>query len=366
MTSAAEGEVTPAQRRERERVLRLPYECLHSIVGGINEVRLWWDPNLRCQRVGKRIDLSTLDDVLPESETLQMIDHSNVVPILTAPMVEGYPEPMRIIEIVTPYFPRGSITDALLRGDRIAPTEAVRIVQAALRGLGCLHEVHGIAHRDIKSGNILLADDSSLAKVADLGLAGVFSVDGTVPAVENPTLYSPPELTATGVLTRASDLYAMGLVLLELLRGPFDYEAYSTSTIVERLMSGRSPLSAADKGYPIWTSRSLSRLLNKALKRRSADRFQSASEMDNQLSRARVIDWAASDELRWEAPFLHASGQHIQVEAVARRSGGFRLTTRIDRGSGWRRCCPVQDVDALDGVRARRVFDQATDIATAV
>src|SRR6185295_16895520 len=102
----------------------------------------------------------------------------NVVPVLAAPFVDGYHPNLKVIEIITPFYPRGSITDALLRGARFSPTEAVQIAQAALRGLGCLHEVHGILHRDIKSGNILLANDDSIAKVADLGLAGRLSTDG--------------------------------------------------------------------------------------------------------------------------------------------------------------------------------------------
>ncbi|OBG94769.1 protein kinase [Mycobacterium sp. E3251] len=351
-------------KRQDERTLRLPFECLRSVAGGLNEVRLWWDPNLECRRIGKRIDLSNLDDVLPEAATLQMIDHRNVVPVLAAASVDGYPQPMNVIEIVTPYYPRGSVTDALLARESIVPTDAVRIVQAALRGLGCVHEVHGIAHRDIKSGNILLADDGSIAKLADLGLAGVFDTNGTVPALDNPTLYTPPELVATGILTRASDLFSMGLVLLELLRGPFEYESYSTAFVVERLMSRRSPLSAADRKYPLWVSRSMIRLLNKALNTRPSQRFQTASDMDHQLSRVRVIDWAKVEELRWEAPFRHHPERRIRVEATALRKGGLRLSTRMNRGNGWRRYgFRDLDVEVLDSTPVRRLFDQATDTA---
>lgn len=357
--------VTPGTRRERERILRLPYECIQSIAAGISDVRVWWDPNLRCERVGKRYDLSTLDDVLPEAATLQRIDHKHVVPVLAAPDVEGYPEQMRVIEIITPFYPRGSITDALLRGDRFRPTDAIRIAQAALRGIGCLHEVHNVLHRDIKSGNILLAEDDSLAKVADLGLAGELSPGGTVPAIDNPTLYTPPELVATGVLARASDIFSMGLVLLELLNGPFDYDAYPRSLVVKRLMTLRSPLSQTDRTYPVWASRSLRRVLNKTLDRNPNKRFQSASDMDNALSQVRVVDWSQIDEGVWEAPFLHRSGHRIQVSARPVRGAGLKMSIRVDRGGGWRRAVADQDVPSLDAPAIFKVFDQATDIATA-
>ncbi|MCV7048388.1 protein kinase [Mycobacterium frederiksbergense] len=192
-------------------LLRLDYECLRSIPGGLNEVRLWWDDQLGCHRVGKRYDTACVDDVLPEPATLQMIDHPNVVGVVAAGVIEDkklYPPPMRVIELITPYFPRGSITDALLRGERFTCTRAVQIVQAILRGLATLHDVHEIAHRDLKSGNVLLTDDSdpAVAKICDLGLAGLFDDSGTVPALNNPTLYSPPEFKSGAPLSQAADL----------------------------------------------------------------------------------------------------------------------------------------------------------------
>src|SRR5262249_39213474 len=155
----------------------------------------------------------------------------------------GYPAPMRVVEIVTPYYRLGSLTDAFINDVRFTPTQSIRIVQAALRGLGHLHEIQGIAHRDIKSANILLTDDQHVARLADLGCAGRLDSDGTVPTLGEPALYSPPEMIRTGVLTRASDIYAMGLVLSELLLGGFDYDSYTNVGIAQRLMRGHSPLS---------------------------------------------------------------------------------------------------------------------------
>lgn len=349
---------------ERSRPLRLNFECLETLPEGSSPVRVWWDGNLKCYQVGKRIDLSNLDDVLPEPATLKMIQHDHVVPIVAAPDVEGLPPPMRVIEIVTPYYPRGSLTDAFVRGEKFAPTEAIQIVQSALRGLGHLHEVHGILHRDVKSANILLTDDGFIARIADLGCAGQLDSDGRTPALPIPTLYSPPELIGTGVLTRASDLYPMGLVLLELLRGGFDYEAYPKADVVERLLRGVSPLTMAERRHPLWVSSSVRRVLNKSLNSLPVQRFQSASEMDNALSRVRVIDWAELDALRYEAPFRHRRECSVRVDATGLRKGGFRVATRVNRGSGWRRYgVDDVDVDVLDTPRVRNLFDQATDTA---
>ncbi|WP_267309597.1 hypothetical protein [Mycobacterium barrassiae] len=48
---------------ERSRPLRLAFECLQTLPEGSNPVRVWWDENLQCEQVGKRVDLSNLDDV---------------------------------------------------------------------------------------------------------------------------------------------------------------------------------------------------------------------------------------------------------------------------------------------------------------
>ncbi|WP_405063018.1 protein kinase [Kribbella sp. NBC_01505] len=350
--------------RQGERRLRLPYECLRSIPEGINEVRVWHDQILECDRVGKRIDISSLegDDALPEPATLQSIKHKNVVPIIAAAEVEGFPPPMRVVEIITPYFERGSITDALLRGESFAASEAVAITQAILRGLAQIHEVHKICHRDMKSGNVLLCPDYR-ARVADLGLAGRFDDQGEVAALNNPTLYSPFEFARTKRLSRASDLYAVGLVFRELIGGAFPYAKYPMSLVVERLAAGKSPLYAADLQLPIWATRSMRRVYSKATHRDAGQRFQTAQEMDEALASVIAVDWVEVEPNRWEAPFVHG-GRRIAVEArPATRLGGFRLRIQTYAGRGWRRTGQVVDVSDLTGSAARKVFDQASTMA---
>ncbi|WP_030166405.1 MULTISPECIES: protein kinase [Actinomycetes] len=357
---------------ERAQILRLNFECLRSIPGGVNEVRLWWDEQLGCHRVGKRFDLSCLDDVLPEPATLQMIEHANVVGVIAASPIEDeelYPPPMRVIELITPYFPRGSITDALLRGEHFSPTRSVQIVQAMLQGLSNLHDVHGIAHRDIKSGNVLLTDDKdpAIAKICDLGLAGLFDESNHVPALNNPTLYSPPEFKYGGLLTRAAELYPVALILLELLKGPFDYAGYSTRDIVRQLSEGRHPTLKSDRQPPIWASRPMRRFLAKSLQTDPVNRFQSAREMSNSLAKVACIDWIRVNETTWEAPFLFKPGRRIRVSARTGADGSVELATQIDAGSGWRQAIGTrpQTVQQLESSQGRAVFDQATTIAIA-
>ncbi|MBF4161027.1 protein kinase [Nocardioides sp. CBS4Y-1] len=358
--------VPPPEGRVDERVLTLPFECLRSLPEGINEVHVWSDPLLGCERVGKRIDMSAMegDDVLPEPATLQSIRHNNVVPVVAAAEVSGYPQPMRVVEVITPYFERGSITDALLRGEKFTARTAVAITQATLRGLSEVHEVHGICHRDVKSGNVLLCPDH-VARLADLGLCGRFDDNGEVLALKNPTLYSSPEFTATSTLTRASDVYSVGLILRELLGGPFPYADYTTTFVLERMSAGRSPLRAADLSLPIWASRSMRRVYTKATHRDPARRYQSAHEMDQALSRVVAVDWEQISENRWEAPFVHSS-KRVAVEATwMPRKKLFRVSSLASTKSGWRRTQDDVEVDDLGSTAVARVFNHASDTANA-
>lgn len=355
--------LTPEEKKQLEdgRVLKLPFECLWSIAGGINEVRLWWDPLLKVARVGKRIDMACIDDALPEPETLQAISHKNIVPIVSAAVVEH--KDLRLVELVTPYFERGSVTDALLRGESFKATEAVQIVRATLSGLRELHEVHRVIHRDVKSGNVLLCDGHPYAIVADLGLAGRMDVDGRVQVLNNPTLYSPREFIETGALDAASDIYGVGLMLRELLGGPFDYEKYTRSHVVQRLTDLRSPLDPSDLQLPIWTPRRLSQIYRKATAADRFKRYQSAREMDEDLARAKCADWELLGELCWEAPMRRGPGV-VRVEATLSKAGGYQVVARRRKKKNWMTIGQTAAAD-LRASTVRNLFNQATIIACA-
>ncbi|UNR57625.1 protein kinase [Streptomyces sp. A10(2020)] len=207
---------------QRERPLVLDYECLHSMPNGLREVRVWLDPVLETWLVGKRIDLSEVQDSdLVEPRVMEMINHPNVVTVRSVATIPSYKPPMQVVEVFMPYYELGSITDALLRGERFTAAQSLRIIRAALQGLADMHERYGILHRDVKSPNLFLTGDASTVKIGDLGLAGAMDSMGKAPCVNAPHLYAPPELLIGDGLTRSSDLYSLGVVLLELLRGRF-------------------------------------------------------------------------------------------------------------------------------------------------
>ncbi|MFR9769352.1 serine/threonine-protein kinase [Nocardia sp. SC052] len=350
---------------ERERQLTLNYECLHSMPSGLREVRVWWDPVLENWLVGKRIDLSEVHDSadLVEPRVMEMIDHPNVVKVRSVATVAGFPAPMRVVEVIMPYYEQGSVTDAFERGERFTASQALRIIRAALQGLAEMHERHGILHRDVKSPNLFLTGNADTVKLGDLGLAGKMDSTGKAPCVNAPQLYAPPELIVGDGVTRASDLFSLGVVLLELLRGRFDYASYSTTHTVDALLRGRSPLREEDLVLPVWVCRSLRKIIQKAMNHEPARRFQTARAMGDQIARIKIADWQETDKGVWEAPFLRYSHKRVRVTAEPLHGGGFTLVTQKRKSAAWRRVDSDVTVTDLRHQQTLAVFEKANSLA---
>ncbi|PKR46112.1 serine/threonine-protein kinase [Streptomyces sp. EAG2] len=349
---------------QRERQLVLDYECLHSMPNGLREVRVWLDPVLETWLVGKRIDLSEVQGAdLVEPRVMEMINHPNVVNVRSVATIPSYRPPMQVVEVFMPYYELGSITDALLRGERFTAAQSLRIIRAALQGLAEMHERYGILHRDVKSPNLFLTGDASTVKIGDLGLAGAMDSMGKAPCVNAPHLYAPPELLIGDGLTRSSDLYSLGVVLLELLRGRFDYDAYTTTDVVDALLVGRPPLRREDSALPAWVCKSLRKLVQKATDSDPARRFQTAREMSDQIAKIRIADWQQADGQTWEAPFLRNPKSRVRITAAPSREGGITLSTQRRKTMSWRRIGQDVTVSSLDHNDARAVFESANSLA---
>ncbi|KAL0740514.1 hypothetical protein Bca4012_082027 [Brassica carinata] len=180
----------------------------------------------------KQLDPSKQPDqeFISKISMVSRLRHENVI-ALVGYCVDG---PLRVLAYE--YAPNGSLHDilhgrkgvagALLPGPVLTWQQRVKIAVGAAKGLEYLHEKE-VIHRDIKSSNILLVDDD-VAKIADFD-----------PSDQNPDMavrphccrglgasnFKAPEYIMTGRLTKKSDVYGFGVVLLELLTGrkPVDH-----------------------------------------------------------------------------------------------------------------------------------------------
>lgn len=357
--------------RDLIRRLVLPYEAMRTLYVGASEVRLYKNKLSGAYQVGKLIDILGLKEsiAVQEAQFVRDIRHDNIVPVYDVAVVTApsFPPPMKPVEMILPYYPRGSVCDALTAGDRFSVGEACLHAQAALRGLGELHETLHILHRDVKSSNVFLTDDDHLLQIGDLGIAVRMEPDGSAEAYAHAQLYTPPEVHPTRRVDRRSDIYGMGLLLFEMVNGPFPYASYTLVDMERRLYQGRTAVRPADLRYGPHVPPRLRRVINKATASEPLHRFASAHAMSAAISNVQLIDWREThrddNAVVWEGS---RPGSHRlwRVEASRLRQGGWRMKGACYKNS-WRRATSDTDVDQLVGTAATAFFDHLLDISAA-
>jgi serine/threonine-protein kinase len=145
-----------------------------------------------------------------EVRTMRTLDHASIVP-----MREYVPEGPAI---VLAWMAGGTLEKILGATGALAPARAVEIAGAVLAALGEGHRL-GILHRDVKPANVLF-DEAGGARLSDFGVAHLGDVSTTATAGVFGTLaYMSPEQRAGRPATPRSDLYAVGILLREMITG---------------------------------------------------------------------------------------------------------------------------------------------------
>ena len=171
---------------------------------------------------------------IQEARSAARLAHPNVVNVFD----QGQDSDMAYL--VMEYLP-GITLRELLQEHRILTTEqTLDIMEAVLAGLAAAHKA-GIVHRDLKPENVLLADDGRI-KIGDFGLARAASANtATGAALLGTIAYLSPELVTRGIADTRSDLYAVGIMMYEMLVGEQPFRGEQPMQIAYQHANGSVP-----------------------------------------------------------------------------------------------------------------------------
>ncbi|WP_029145142.1 Stk1 family PASTA domain-containing Ser/Thr kinase [Microbacterium luticocti] len=125
--------------------------------------------------------------------------------------------------LVMEYLPGITLRELLREQKRLTVPQTVTIMDAVLSGLAAAHRA-GIVHRDVKPENVLLAEDGRI-KIGDFGLARATTANTASGQLLMGTIaYLAPELVTRGTADARSDIYALGIMLYEMLTGEQPYK----------------------------------------------------------------------------------------------------------------------------------------------
>jgi serine/threonine protein kinase/tetratricopeptide (TPR) repeat protein len=252
--------------------------------GGMGEVyrardeRLGRDVAIKAVRPEVAADRARIVRFLAEAKTVAALNHPNVLTLHDFGEHEG--SPYLVTELIDGRTLRDVIVDGALDIDS-ALDLAVQIAE----GLGKAHAA-GIVHRDIKPENVMLTRDGH-AKILDFGLAklrdsGEAAADATVDAqltatgmiLGTPAYMSPEQLRGQPADSR-SDVFALGLLLYELVTGANPFRKESAVETMNAILNEEPPSLAQKSGIPA----ALSDIVGRATAKEPARRFANGREL---------------------------------------------------------------------------------------
>ncbi|MBL8613439.1 MAG: protein kinase [Myxococcales bacterium] len=232
-------------------------------------------------------------EFLAEARLASMIHHANVVDVRDIEVTDAS------INLVMDYIEGASVGEILVAASRgqvtVPPGVAVRIALDALAGLHAAHELTdeaghpvGLVHRDVSPQNILVGSDG-VSRVTDFGVAkfsrrsGQSTSDG---ALKGKLAYMAPEYIRGQRIDRRFDVFALGVVLWEMLTGKRLFRGEHEADTMNRVLNHQPE--ALERSIAGGVGQALDPVLSCALSKSPDQRFQSALAMAKALESAAV------------------------------------------------------------------------------
>ena len=211
-----------------------------------------------------------------EARLAARLQHPNIVTVYDVGEHEGQPF------IAMEYIPGETLAELIRRRAPLDTRQRVEMIIEICSGLAFAHK-HGIVHRDIKPANLIVSRDSNILKILDFGIAragesGLTQV-GMVIGTPN---YMSPEQVRGDAIDHRSDIFAVGLVLYELLVWRQAFEAETQPAVLMKILSDQpAPLATLDP----MVDAGVATVVYKALAKNPADRYQDLGAMKADLVR---------------------------------------------------------------------------------
>ncbi len=225
---------------------------------------------------------TSLDRFTQEIRVVAKLSHSGIVPLFDSGVAEG------LCYYVMPLIDGETLKARLARDGPLPIAEALTVARDIADALGFAH-TRGVIHRDVKPGNVLLANGHAL--VADFGLSRLTArgADGAITsaglAVGTPHYMSPEQASGAATVDHRTDLYSLGCLLHEMLCGDPPFTGRSADMILARHLTERpTPIRTLRSTVPV----DLQALLDRLLAKLPADRFSSADDVVRTLDAIRI------------------------------------------------------------------------------
>ena len=210
---------------------------------------------------------------LAEIKTTANLTHPHILPLFDSGEAGGF------LFYVMPHIEGESLRERIDREKQLGVDDSVAITQKVAGALDYAHE-HGVVHRDIKPGNILLSAQGE-PLVADFGIAlavaqaGAGRITETGLSLGTPHYMSPEQATGDRDVDPRSDVYALGCVLYEMLAGQPPFSATTAQAVLVKILTADAPsITSERRTVPPHVGAALA----KSLEKLPADRFTSAAE----------------------------------------------------------------------------------------
>lgn len=210
-----------------------------------------------------------------EAQSAGTLQHPNIVIIYELGTHEG--SPYMAMEYIS-----GESLEAIVSSrKRMSLVDKFAIMIQVLNGLNYAHE-HGIVHRDIKPGNIMVLKDGTI-KIVDFGIARIsdnsMTKTGQIVGTIN---YMSPEQFNGHVVDGRSDIFSAGVLFYEFLTGELPFDAPETPSVILKILNEQPPpLTKYIQNYPP----ELEEVVAKALAKDREERYATAEDFAFDLSR---------------------------------------------------------------------------------